>query len=133
MPGESDPEQVFANALRDVGSSLKLESPELVKEVANGTRTVASAAWWGFNGIDALPALQAALGSNADTVIVPDMDGSQWRISDTLRLVKPASRRFMLLLQSGVGIVAHGSRFTNVLEDGICLIEGVGQEEIRIL
>ena len=49
------------------------ESPEAVKEVLSGKRTVANAAWWGFDEFDATEALQSAINSGAKRVIVPNM------------------------------------------------------------
>jgi hypothetical protein len=48
-----------------------------VKEVMNGTRTEANASWWGFNETDATYALQEAIRSKANKIIVPDM-GKPW-------------------------------------------------------
>ena len=52
-------------------------SPEAVREVAEGRRATANAAWWGFDAEDATAALQAAIDSGARRVVVPNM-GSDW-------------------------------------------------------
>jgi len=48
-------------------------NPQAVQEVVAGERTVANAAWWGFNEEDATEALQSAIDSGATRVIVPNM------------------------------------------------------------
>jgi polygalacturonase len=48
-----------------------------VREVLEGKRTVANAAWWGFDAEDATECLQVAIRSGAKKVIVPDM-GKPW-------------------------------------------------------
>lgn len=54
-------------------------------EVLNGTRTEAIASWWCFDATDATPALQAAIDSGAERVIV-DNTGSDWIVTPiTLR------------------------------------------------
>ena len=52
-------------------------SSEAVREVLNGKRSVANAAWWGFDETDATETLQAAINSGAAKVIIPDM-GREW-------------------------------------------------------
>jgi hypothetical protein len=48
-------------------------NPEAVKAVLSGERTVANAAWWGFDKEDSTEHLQAAISSGARTVVVPYM------------------------------------------------------------
>lgn len=48
-----------------------LENARLVHEVASGKRTIANAAWWGFDPDDATECLQRAIRSGAKRVIVP--------------------------------------------------------------
>lgn len=50
-----------------------VENPQAVEEVLSGKRTVANAAWWGFDEDDSTKALQAAINSGAKRVIVPNM------------------------------------------------------------
>ena len=50
-----------------------VKSPETVKDVLDGKRTIANAAWWGFDEYDATECLQSAIDSGAKRVIVPNM------------------------------------------------------------
>ncbi|MBX3440466.1 MAG: right-handed parallel beta-helix repeat-containing protein [Planctomycetaceae bacterium] len=75
-------------------------SPEAVQEVLSGRRTVANAAWWGFDPDDATDALQAAIKSGARTVIVPNLS-REWRV----RPIELASDQ-ELVLEEGVVIAA---------------------------
>ena len=50
-----------------------------IREVAEGKRSVANAAWWGFDPINATSALQSAIRSGAATVLVPNV-GMPWII-----------------------------------------------------
>ena len=50
-----------------------MENPQAVLEVLDGKRTEASAAWWGFDENDATEALQSAINSGAEKLIVPNM------------------------------------------------------------
>jgi hypothetical protein len=45
--------------------------PQAVEEVAAGKRTVANAAWWGFDPVDSTLFLQAAINNTASTVTIP--------------------------------------------------------------
>ncbi len=65
-----------------LGDSMpgNVPSPEAVQEVLSGGRTVANAAWWGFDKEDATEYLQAAIDSGAQTVIVPYV-GQEWVVS----------------------------------------------------
>lgn len=64
------------------GESFPGNAPnrDAVQEVLSGTRTVANAAWWGFDKEDATEHLQAAISSGARTVIVPYM-GDDWIVT----------------------------------------------------
>jgi len=48
-------------------------NPQAVREVLAGKRTVANAAWWGFDGEDSTDSLQAAIRSGARRVVIPNM------------------------------------------------------------
>lgn len=80
-------------------------NPAAVEEVISGKRTVANAAWWGFNADDATEALQAALNSGAKTVRVPYM-GEPW-------IVRPLNLRSRLevVLDPGVVVLAKEDEF----------------------
>ena len=49
-------------------------NPDAIAEVLAGKRTVANAAWWGFNEKDSTAALQAAIDSGAEKIFIPNMD-----------------------------------------------------------
>jgi Right handed beta helix region len=51
--------------------------PAAIRELAEGKRKVANAAWWGFDPVNATAALQSAIRSGAATVIVPNV-GQPW-------------------------------------------------------
>jgi len=80
-------------------------NPQAVAEVLCGTRTVANAAWWGFNEEDATDALQAAINSGAKRVIVPNMT-KDW-------IVRPLTLAGdqELVLEEGVVITAKRGEF----------------------
>ena len=50
-------------AAADLTIPGNIPSPEAVREVAEGRRATANAAWWGFDAEDATQALQAAIDS----------------------------------------------------------------------
>ena len=72
-----------------------------MREVAEGRRTTANAAWWGFDAEDATEALQAAIDSGARRVVVPNM-GSDW-IVGPIRLAGHQE----LFLERGVVVSAR--------------------------
>lgn len=51
------------------------KNEQAIREVAEGKRDVAHAAWWGYDAEDATAALQAAIDSGAEKVIVEKMPG----------------------------------------------------------
>jgi len=55
------------------------KNPQAVQEVLNGERKIANAAWWGFDRNDSTNALQSAINSGAQKVLVPYM-GSDWLV-----------------------------------------------------
>ncbi len=79
-----------------------LTPQQSIEEVANGTRTVADASWWGFNAEDATDALQAAIDSPAAVVVVPFM-GDPW-------IVRPLTLRSNLELRFEPGVVVEAKR-----------------------
>ena len=56
---------------------FQAKNDQAVKEVEQGSRTMASAAWWGFNETDVTEILQAALDSKAKSLVIPYM-GTPW-------------------------------------------------------
>ena len=79
-------------------------NPAAVEEVRRGERTVANAAWWGFDPVDATEAIQSAIDSRAAKVIVPYV-GAEW----VVRPVTLASNQ-ELVLDPGVVVVAKPRR-----------------------
>jgi polygalacturonase len=84
---------------------LRARNDAAVQEVLAGTRTTASAAWWGFDAADATDALQAAIDSGAKTVVVPYM-GAPW-IVRPIRLRSDLELRF----EPGVIVLAKAGEF----------------------
>lgn len=80
-------------------------SPKAVREVEAGSRTVANAAWWGFEPENSTAALQSAINSGARKVIVPNM-GAEWVI-DPVFLASDQE----LFLEKGVVIAARPGGF----------------------
>ena len=79
--------------------------PEAIEAVANGTRTDANAAWWGFSSEDSTEALQSAIDSGAKTVTVPYV-GAPW-------IVRPIKLRsnLELVFEPGVLVLAKKGEF----------------------
>jgi hypothetical protein len=80
---------------------------DLVAEVDAGRRSVANAAWWGFEADDATAALQAAIDSPAQAVVVPAME-EPWRV-EPIRL----RGDLVLLLEEGSQVVAKRRAFVD--------------------
>jgi hypothetical protein len=96
-------------------ASDKLENvknSQAVEEVRSGKRTVANAAWWGFDEDDSTEALQAAIRSGAKTVVVPHM-GMDW-------VVRPITLvgDLELVFEPGVVVSAKRGEFR---EGGDCV------------
>ncbi|MFC1607824.1 right-handed parallel beta-helix repeat-containing protein [Candidatus Latescibacterota bacterium] len=100
-----------------------VSSPEAIKEVANGTREVANAAWWGFDRTDATKALQAAIDSGARKVIVPNM-GADW-------IVRPITLRgdLEVVFEKGVVVTAKKGEFKGTND---CLFRAVQVENLTL-
>jgi hypothetical protein len=99
------------------------ESPEAVKEVLSGKRTVANAAWWGFDEFDATEALQSAINSGAKRVIVPNMT-RDWIV----RPINLAGDQ-ELVFEDGVVVTAKRGEFKG---KGECLLRGVNIRNLTI-
>ena len=78
---------------------------QALEEVLSGKRTVANAAWWGFDAEDSTDALQAAINSGAKRVIVPNMT-KDW-IVRPIKLVGDQE----LVLEPGVVITAKRGEY----------------------
>ena len=94
---------------------------QAVIEVTSGRRTVANAAWWGFNSEDSTQALQAALNSGARTLIIPYMS-QPW-------IVRPLQLRSSqeIVFEPGVVILAKKGEFQG---SGDSLFSAVGQSNL---
>ena len=99
------------------------EDPEAVKEVLSGKRTVANAAWWGFDEFDATEALQSAINSGAKRVIVPNMT-RDWIV----RPINLAGDQ-ELVFEDGVVVTAKRGEFKG---KGECLFRGVNIRNLTI-
>ncbi len=100
---------------------------QLVKEVEQGDREVANAAWWGFDEEDSTESIMKAIHSPAKKVIIPYI-GRPW-------IIRPLKLRsnLELILEPGVLLLAkkeefrgrHASIFTAVTQENIT-IRGYG-------
>jgi len=94
-----------ALALAAALPSFPPANPKAVREVEAGSRTVANAAWWGFDPVNSTAALQGAINSGATKVIVPNV-GAEW-IVDPLFLVSDQE----IVFERGVVIAARQGGF----------------------
>jgi polygalacturonase len=108
-------------AAADMPGNVK--DPQAVQAVLSGDRTVANAAWWGFNDEDSTDALQAAINSGAKRVIVPNM-GKDW-IVRPLRLAGEQE----LVLERGVVITARHGQYRGT---GDCVLTAEGISNLTI-
>src|SRR5579862_9354867 len=100
-----------------------VRNDQAVIEVTNQQRTVANAAWWGFNREDSTEPLQAALNSGAKTLIVPFM-GQPW-------IARPLLLRGNqeIFLEPGVMVLAKKDEYQG---SGDNLFSAVGQSNLVI-
>lgn len=96
---------------------------QAVREVATGRRTLANAAWWGFNRPDSTEALQAALNSGAKTLVIPYM-GEAWIVRP---LQLPSNQE--IILAPGVLILARQGEYQG---SGDSLFTAVGRSNLVI-
>jgi hypothetical protein len=108
-------------ALGQTPRLLNVRDPQAAEEVVAGKRSVANAAWWGFNREDSTDALQAAINSGAKTLLVPFM-GEPW-------IVRPLQLRSQqeIMFDPGVLILAKKGEFQG---GGDSLFSAVGQSNI---
>ncbi|MGI5820012.1 MAG: hypothetical protein ACOX9R_18155 [Armatimonadota bacterium] len=78
---------------------------EMIDRVAAGELTEARASWWGFDAEDSTEALQAAINSGAEKLIVEDM-GSPWIVTP----ITLASNQ-EIVFEEGVEILAKRGEF----------------------
>jgi len=102
---------------------VNVKSPKAVKQVLEGKRTVANAAWWGFDEYDATEAMQSAINSGAKRVVVPNMT-KDW-------IVRPITLAGdqELVFEEGVEVTAKRGEFRG-RED--CLFSAVNIKNITI-
>jgi len=95
-----------------------------VQEVLARSRTVANAAWWGFNAEDSTEILQAAIDSGAERVIVPFM-GDPW----VVRPIKLGSN-LEIFFEPGVLVLAKKGEFRG---GGDCLFQAVDETDVTMV
>lgn len=100
-----------------------LPNPQAVAEIGSGRRTVANAAWWGFDAEDATETLQQAIDSGAAKVVVPYM-GQPW-ILRPVRLRKDLELSF----EPGVLVLAKQGEFRG---GGDSLFSAIDVSDVRI-
>ena len=91
---------------RDPAYLTNEKNPDAVAEVLAGKRTVANAAWWGFNEKDSTAALQAAIDSGVEKLFIPNM-GEDW-IVEPLFLNKDNQE---IIFEAGVVVMARNGSF----------------------
>lgn len=114
---------ICPRAFAEEGTPGNFKNPIAVQEVLAGKRTTANAAWWGFDANDATEALQAAISSGADKVIVPYM-GTDWFV----RPINLASNQ-EIVFEPGVVVVAKKDEFKGKND---CLFRATGKSNITL-
>jgi hypothetical protein len=99
-------------------------NPQAIQEVQSGKRTVAHASWWGFDAEDSTAALQAAIDSGAQRVVVERMP-SPW-IVDRLRLASDQELSF----DAGTEVLAKQGAFHGSSDS---LFSAAGKQNIRLI
>ncbi len=105
------------------GADIRAANPRAVADVLDGRRSSASAAWWGFDAENATWALQAALDSGAEIIVVPNM-GTPWLI-DSVELTSNQT----ILFENGVIVEARPGSF---LDRGAKLFKIQDKENITL-
>jgi hypothetical protein len=105
------------------GMAMSMYNPDAIREVARKERREANAVWWGFDPEDATVALQEAIRSGADRIIVPNM-GTAWH-------VRPISLESgqEIVFKPGVVIEAFKGEFQG---GGDNLFKAVNKHDIRL-
>lgn len=104
-------------------SAYPAAEPGMVAEVRAGDRKVAYATWWGFEPNDATKALQAAIDSGAEKVVVEDIN-----VPWVIRPITLASDQ-ELVLEAGVVLLAKRGEFKGSND---CLLSASGKRNVRI-
>lgn len=84
------------------------KDPQAIAALKAGRTTVANAAWWGFDSVDATDAIQQAIDSHAATVVVPYV-GADWNVRP-LRLTS----RQEIIFEPGVVVAAKSGEFRGI-------------------
>ena len=99
------------------------KNTQAVKEVLSGQRKTANAAWWGFDKDDSTSALQAAINSGAEKVVVPYM-GTDWIVKP----IKLASNQEVIFDHSVV-VIAKKGEFKGERD---CLFSGINITNVTL-
>jgi parallel beta-helix repeat protein len=115
---------VVGSASHAVNPPAGARNPAAVRQVIEGKRVDASAAWWGFDAEDSTAALQAAFDSKAKRVLIPYM-GRPW-------IVRPLQLRGNQEVDLAPGVVIQAKRgeFQN-LQDSLLTARDVSNLTIR--
>jgi hypothetical protein len=95
---------IAANTPNAEGKSIPGD-PIAVEEVISGKRKKAKVSWWGFDPKDATTAMQSAINSGADKLIIENM-GSPW-VVDKIQLASDQE----LFFEKGVVVIAKKGAF----------------------
>lgn len=98
-------------------------NPEAIKEVESGKRKEAKASWWGYDSEDATKALQSAINSGAQKVIVEDM-GTPW-IVEPIQLASDQE----VFFEKGVVVQAKRGSFKGT---GDCLFTASVKKNVTL-
>jgi len=105
------------------GVSAKINHVVIQKALAQIPKVV-RASWWGFDEKDSTKALQAAINSGADKVIIENM-GKQWIVGDTIQLASNQE----IFFEKGAIVLAKKGRFKPKMA---CLFEARQKENITL-
>jgi hypothetical protein len=94
-----------------------------VREVLQGLRSSANAAWWGFNDTNATKGLQSAINSGAKRLYVPDM-GKPWLI-DPVNLASHQE----IIFQGGAILLAKKGSYRGVRD---AMLTANGKEDLTL-
>ena len=86
--------------------SVRKKDADLVQEVQDEKRKVASAAWWGFDEKDSTLAIQSAIDSGAKTVLIPNM-GKDWITAKPVKLASDLE----VIFEKGTVLAAMKGKF----------------------
>jgi polygalacturonase len=111
-------------ALPEEAPPGNFKNPEAVQWVEHGDLEIANAAWWGFDANDSTHAIQEAINSGANKVIIPYM-GSDWIV----RPIELASNQ-EIFFEPGVVVLAKKGQFKGT---GDCLFAVRNKQNITLI